>query len=90
MYAVAEDAGVDPVIIRFTADPDLVRERMDERARGAADTGQSDAGWEVYSRMAVADLPVPRSHILLKRPEDVETVMEEVIRRTGWDSVVSG
>ena len=84
LYAVAEDVGVDPLIIRFTADPDLVRERMAERAEGTADAGESDAGWEVYSRMAVADLPVPRPHILVGGPEDVEEVLNDVLRRTGW------
>ena len=83
LYAVAEDVGVDPLIIRFTAHPDLVWERMDQRANGTADAGQSDAGWDVYSRMAVADLPVPRPHILIRGPEDVESAMGEVLRRTG-------
>ena len=90
LYAVAEDAGVDPIIIRFTADADLVRARMDERASGTVDTGQSDAGWEVYSRMAVADLPVPRPHVLVKTPDDGEKAIAEVLRRIGLDSSVSG
>lgn len=81
LYAAAADVGVDPLIIRFTADPDLVRERMAERAEGIADAAQSDAGWEVYSRMAVADLPVPRPHILVEGPEDVEQALEEAMRR---------
>lgn len=82
LYAAADAVGVDPLIIRFTAHPDLVRERMAERAEGIADAGQSDAGWEVYSRMAVADLPVPRPHLLVHGPEDMEQVLEETLRRT--------
>ena len=82
LYAAADAVGVDPLIIRFTAHPDLVRERMAERAEGIADAGQSDAGWEVYSRMAVADLPVPRPHLLVRGPEDMEQVLEETLRRT--------
>ena len=82
LYAAADSVGVDPLIIRFTAHPDLVRERMAERADGIADAGQSDAGWEVYSRMAVADLPVPRPHLLVRGPEDMEQVLEETLRRT--------
>ena len=80
MYAVADEAGVDPLIIRFTANRNLVRERMAERAAGIADAGQSDAGWEVYSRMAVADLPVPRPHILVRGPEDMEDALAETLR----------
>lgn len=82
LYAVADDAGVDPLIIRFTAHPDLVRERMAERAAGISDAGQSDAGWEVYSRMAVAELPVPRPHILVRGPEDMEEALAEALIRT--------
>ena len=80
LYAVADDVGVDPLIIRFTAHPDLVRERMDERATGVGVASQSDAGWEVYSRMAVADLPVPRPHLLVQGPEDEENALEETLR----------
>ena len=84
LYAAADAAGVDPLIIRFTAHPDLVRERMAKRAKGIADAGQSDAGWEVYSLMAVADLPVPRPHILVQGPEDMEEALAETLRWMGW------
>ncbi len=81
LYAVAEELGVEPLIIRFTAHPDLVRKRMAERENGVGDAGQSDAGWEVYSRMAVADAPVPRPHLLVRGPEDVAEALAETMRR---------
>ena len=81
LYAVAEELGVEPLIIRFTAHPDLVRKRMTERENGVGDAGQSDAGWEVYSRMAVADAPVPRPHLLVRGPEDAERILAETLRR---------
>ena len=80
LYAVADDAGVEPLIIRFTAHRSLVRERMADRAAGIADAGQSDAGWDVYSRMAVADAPVPRPHLLVQGPEDMEEALAETLR----------
>lgn len=83
LYAVAEELGVEPLIIRFTAHPDLVRKRMAERENGVGDAGQSDAGWEVYSRMAVADTPVPRPHLLVRGPEDAERILAETMRRAG-------
>ena len=83
LYAAADDAGVAPLIIRFTAHPNLIRKRMAERAAGIANATQSDAGWEVYSRMAVADLPVPRPHLLVRGPEDGARVLEETLRWTG-------
>ncbi|MCY3692537.1 MAG: AAA family ATPase [Chloroflexota bacterium] len=83
LYAAADDVGVEPVIIRFTAHPNLIRKRMAERESGVGDAAQSDAGWEVYSRMAVADLPVPRPHILVQGPEDMEEALAETLRRLG-------
>ena len=83
LYAVAEELGVEPLIIRFTAHPDLIRKRMAERENGVGDAGQSDAGWEVYSRMAVADTPVPRPHLLVRGPEDVAEALAETMRRAG-------
>ena len=86
LYAVAEELGVEPLIIRFTAHPDLVRKRMTERENGVGDAGQSDAGWEVYSRMAVADTPVPRPHLLVRGPEDMADALAETLRWAGLGS----
>ena len=90
LYAVAEELGVEPLIIRFTAHPDLIRKRMAERENGVGDAGQSDAGWEVYSRMAVADVPVPRPHILMRGPEDLEEALAETLQWAGWHTVAPG
>ena len=86
LYASAEAVGVDPLIIRFTADAGLVWKRMADRDSGATDDTQSDARWEQYARMAVADQPVPRPHLRVKGPADAERVLEETLRRTGLAS----
>ena len=86
LYASAEAVGVDPLIIRFTASPGLIWKRMADRSSGTADATQSDAGWEVYTRMAIADQPVPRPHLRVGGPEDMDRVLEETLRRTGWAS----
>lgn len=82
LYASASEVGVEPLIIRFTAPPELVRRRLTDRADGVGEASQSDATWDVYSRMAVADQPVPRPHLLIAGPEDVADVLEETLRRT--------
>ena len=83
LYASASEAAVEPLIIRFTAPSELVRRRLTDRAEGVGEASQSDATWDVYSRMAVADQPVPRPHLLVAGPEDVESVMQETLKRTG-------
>ncbi len=88
LYESASEVGVEPLIIRFTAPPDLVRRRLTDRAEGVGEASQSDATWDVYSRMAVADQPVPRPHLLVAGPEDAEDVLLETMRRTGWSPVV--
>ena len=88
LYASADEVGVKPLIIRFTAPSELVRRRLTDRAAGVGEATQSDATWEVYARMAVADQPVPRPHLLVAGPEDVESVMLETLRCTGWGPVV--
>ena len=84
LYAVAQAAGVDPLIVRFTADPALVRQRLDDRAAGLNESSASDADWIIYTRMSVAEKDVPRPHLRVSRPEDTASVLEEVLRRTGW------
>ena len=86
LYEVAAEAGVEPVLVRFTAEPHLVRRRLLDRSHGVGDAAASDADWRIYSRMAVADQPVPRPHLLVSRPEQAAPVLEEVLRRTGWAS----
>lgn len=83
LYASAHEVGVEPLIIRFTAPSELVRRRLRDRAEGVGEASQSDATWDVYSRMAVADQPVPRPHLLVTGPEDVAGVLQEALRRTG-------
>ncbi|MCE2500152.1 MAG: AAA family ATPase [Dehalococcoidia bacterium] len=82
LYASAEAVGVAPLIIRFTASAGLVWKRMEDRASGVGEATQSDAGWEVYTRMAIADQPVPRPHLLVRGPDDANRVLEETLRRT--------
>jgi len=84
LYAVAEAAGVTPLIIRFTARIGLARRRLAERAAGLADAGASDAGWEIYTRMAAADGPPPRPHLLVAQPDHLEWALRETLRRVGW------
>ncbi len=82
LYASASEVGVEPLIIRFTAPSELVRRRLTDRTEGVGEASQSDATWDVYSRMAVADQPVPRPHLLVTGPEDVEQVLEKTLRLT--------
>ena len=82
LYSSADAVGVEPLIIRFTAPADLVRRRLTDRAAGVGEASQSDATWDVYSRMAVADQPVPRPHLLVAGPEDAESVIRETLRMT--------
>ena len=84
LYESADEAGVEPLIIRFTAPSELVRSRLSDRAEGIGEASQSDATWDIYSRMAVADQPVPRPHLLVGGPEDTEAVLLETLRSTGW------
>ena len=83
LYESADAVGVEPLIIRFTADRELVRQRLNDRAEGVGEASQSDATWDVYSRMAVADQPVPRPHLLVAGPDDVAGALEETLRRMG-------
>lgn len=87
LYAVADAAGITPLLLRFTAQTSLVRRRMSERGAGQSEASHSDAGWEVYARMADADGPAPRPHLLVSRPEHLGWALRETLRRTGLGPV---
>lgn len=71
VYAIARKRGVPLAVAAVTAPLDVVRERLLARDGGLDPDSWSDAGWEVYCRMAPAWEPVKRPHILVDTSGDI-------------------
>lgn len=73
-YRVARDAGAGLAVVAVDAPPEVVRQRMEARARGKT-TDRSDATWEVYQAMAPAAERVRRPHYLVDTTQDTAEVL---------------
>ena len=79
VYAIARKAGAPLAIAVVTAPTDVIRRRLGDREAGVDPAAWSDAGWEIYSRMAPAWVPVKRPHILVDTSMDTGPALQQVL-----------
>ena len=85
LYAIAEQAGAELVIVEFTAPEPVVRQRLEQRAAGAqaAAAGYadySDADWRIYCRMREGSDPIDRPAYRVDSTGDIMPIVDEVAR----------
>lgn len=75
-YAVADRLDVK-LVVRVVTPPVLVKERLGARRQ---EPGQkSDAGWEVYQRMAPSVETIKRRHFVVDNSKDVTSVLDRIV-----------
>ena len=79
VLSIARKHKVPLAIAVVTAPPDLVRQRLAEREAGLDPGTWSDAGLEIYSRMAPAWQPVRSEHFEVDTSRDTAPVLQEVL-----------
>jgi len=62
-YRIAEDLGVPLVVVRCSAHPAVVHRRLERRAQEQHPDDYSDAGWQVYSRLAFQEEVITVDHM---------------------------
>ena len=79
VLSLARKHNVPLAIVVVTAPPDLVRQRLAQREAGLDPCTWSDAGVEIYSRMAPAWQPVRSEHFELDTSRDTAPVLQRVL-----------
>lgn len=80
VYSMAERHGVPLAIAVVTAPPEVVQQRLRDREAGLDPETWSDAGWEIYSRMAPGWQKVSRPHILVDTSRDTAPALQQIVR----------
>ena len=80
VYGIAKKLGVPMAVAVVTAPEDVVRTRLGDREAGLDRDTWSDAGWEIYSRMAPAWVPVKRPHIVVDTSKDTGPAVQRVVK----------
>ena len=79
VYSMARKHNVPLAIAVATAPPEIVRQRLQDRETGLDRDSWSDAGWEIYSRMASAWQKVSGPHIVVDTSRDIAPALRQVL-----------
>ncbi len=79
LYAIAGRCGAKLVLVQVTAPLETVRRRLDARAAGPGED-VSEAGFEVYEKMAREVEPFAREHLTVDTSDDIGAAVDAVIR----------
>ena len=79
VYAISQRQGAPLAVAVVTAPTEIVRRRLLEREAGLDRDTWSDAGWDIYCRMAPAWEPVRRAHVLVDTSGDISPALDQVL-----------
>ena len=79
LYRIAEASGAKVILVRTTAPPEVVRERLQRRQQAPSPTDNSQADWRVYQRMRPSEEAIRREHLVVDTTQDVALMVERVV-----------
>lgn len=78
LYHIAERSGAKLIVVQLYAAPELVYRRLRSRANAKDPSNNSDADWEVYTKMRPAADVIRRSHFRVDTSRDITPAVEKV------------
>ncbi len=78
LYNIADRLKVRLIMVRVSAAPQVVRERL--QARLSDRTASSEADWQVYIRMQPTEEKIGRRHYSVDTSRDVGPVIDRIVR----------
>jgi predicted kinase len=82
LYRAAERAGAELILVWVEAPAEVVRERLWHREREASPAYDSEAGWEVYSKMKSRVEKICRNHFVVDTSQDIAPAIDKIVRAT--------
>jgi predicted kinase len=80
LYRAAERAGANLILVWVEAPPRVVRQRLLAREITAGRQSDSEAGWEVYSKMRPRREKIPRNHLVVDTSQDITGAVDKIMR----------
>ena len=81
LYRIADRVGARLLIVRVEAPAELVRQRLEDRFRGADPLDQSEANWRVYQQMRASVQKIRRNHFAVDTSRDITPVIDKIVRQ---------
>jgi len=82
LYRAAERAGARLILVWVEASAEVVRQRLLARQRTALPECDSEAGWEVYSKMKPGSEKIARNHLVVDTSQDITAAVDKIVRAT--------
>ena len=81
LYHIAYQLDARLVMVRVEAPPEVVQERLRNRANGTgSEEDQSEADWAVFQRMKTSVQKIRRHHFAVDTSRDIAPVLDKVVR----------
>lgn len=78
LYHIAERLDARLILVRVDAPPEVVRRRLEERAKDKEK--KSDADWEVFQRMRPTVQKISRNYFSVDTSKDVTPALEKIVK----------
>jgi len=83
LYRAAQRAGAKLILVWVEAPPEVVRQRLLAREKGAISEYDSEAGWEVYNKMKPHSQKISRNHLVVDTSQDIAGAADKIVRAAG-------
>jgi len=78
LYGIADRLDVRLILVRVEAPPEVVYQRLEDRARDTE--SMSDADWAVYRRMRPLADRIRRNHYVVETSQDITPILDKIVR----------
>jgi len=79
-YHIAEQVEANLIIVRIDAPPEVVYQRLEQRAKGMNPEDSSEADWRVYHSMRSKAQRICRNHFAVDTSKDITPVIDKIVR----------
>jgi predicted kinase len=80
LYRAAERANAKLIVVRVEAPTEVVRQRLLARKEANMTQDDSEADWEVYTKMKPRKQKISRNHLVLDTSQDTNAVIDKIVR----------
>jgi predicted kinase len=80
LYNIADRYKARLIIARTEAPPEVVRERLKDRAEKSRNGEKSDADWKVYLKLSATAEKIRRRHLKVDTTKDITPIAEKIVK----------
>jgi predicted kinase len=80
LYRAAERANAKLIVVWVEAPTEVVRQRLLARKEANMTQDDSEADWEVYTKMKPRKQKISRNHLVLDTSQDTNAVIDKIVR----------